>query len=312
MAEFLEEHVFSEAEELLQAITPWSRPYQLDGYIFRGHSRDEQYELVPSALRINAKERLWEIAHIQQPIQNQSEWDELQTKAEYQILREFYRLADARGLHVPHAARVRGRLSRSFDFMTTAIRYQSEQWIPDDLLEVAALAQHYGLPTRLLDWTFDPYVAAYFASASADEHDGNLSIWCLNQDHLSILNESIDRCNLRFVTPHYSGNPNLAAQEGLFTHWPTNLPPITQSMQALIDGHAQFIDRTPLDVLLKQHFEIQGRDEDVNVFLKLKLPAREGRRLMGLLAKAGYGASRLFPGYRGVAKEITSRHRYAN
>lgn len=77
-------------------------------------------------------------------------------------------------------------------------------------------------------------------------------------------------------------------------------------------GHVQFVDRTPLDVLLKQHFDAQGLDEKVNVFLKLKLPAREGSRLMALLAKTGYGASRLFPGYGGVAKEIAARNCYSN
>ena len=60
-------------------------------------------------------------------------------------------------------------------------KYARRDSVPDDSMwNWLALAQHHGLPTRLIDWTFSPYVAMHFATVRLSDYDSDGVIWCVD------------------------------------------------------------------------------------------------------------------------------------
>ena len=88
-----------------------------------------------------------------------------------------------------------------------------------------AFGQHYGLPTRLLDWTENPLVAAYFAIK--DPFDGDSAIYAYDApDYFTDYEDDSPfeiTATCVFVPPHI--DTRITAQHGCFTAHPKPFTP---------------------------------------------------------------------------------------
>ena len=205
-SDIVEEKAFKSSEELLKEISLTGKyEFLMNNYLFRGQSNSE-YKLIPSSLRESTFKKIFPERKLED-LSVKEVYEELQKNKEYEILCSFYEEADKRGLQVPIEETIRNtilcRISGSKNIIDNL---EEQEWISKNFEEISALAQHYGIPTRLLDWSRDVYTALYFAASDSlnllenKENYGNkekrMVLWAFNLRGIMDLNGEIEKINL--------------------------------------------------------------------------------------------------------------------
>ena len=288
-----------------------------DSWVFRGLS-DDEYQLVPSALR--------SVSSFAKFSTHRCEDNASQIRAETDVLLRFFNLADATGLPLPEDSQVlRASIQRLFtQSYFDQLEEGTEQWPPMNLWSLLGIAQHYGVPTRLMDWSRKAMVAAYFAASEAAAKLSNikdydrrletgdkkkLCVWAFafdryasfyNKEHAAFYGEVVARdAPVVKVTAPHAHNPNLHAQDGLFSLE-------ISSMQSRIDGD---VDRSSLEACLQKTIaEDRINIHGAKLFYRIRLLWRDAPHLLWRLRQEGIGQATIYPGYGGVVGALKEEH----
>lgn len=308
------------AEEFLTFFSPHlNKKIDFRNFIFRGHG-DTNHELTPSVLRrdIGSIKKIQSMSARISITETDLLFESKQIEAEIAILRQFYKISNRNGLFTPPTEHwFKDDIHLVNNQFAVGDRDKDEEWLPKELLELAALAQHYGIPTRLMDWSHDPFTACFFASTSdiGDDNAHDICVWAMNSHWITLLKKSGKINKINFFTPNYKNNENVTAQKGLFTYcsstlkrnvFPKEVFTLAHDRRDEILGQKDKVDIRSLDEVIFDEL-IKGSNVNLGnepLFIKVTLPNTFRMELYRMLILLGYDYPRIYPGYHGVAKHL--------
>jgi FRG domain len=188
--------------------------------------------------------------------------------------------------------------------------------VPDNALELAALMQHHGAPTRLVDFTRSPYVASYFALKN--EGGQTRQIWAVQARLLGvapgILNNQLEQQRSERVS---GDDSNLTAPSYVVVAEPQVLNRRMQAQQALfascLDVEQPFFNelcRTlsvtteQADALLRTPFR---SDELLTAtgIVRVDMPPGIRPEALNDFKRMGITEATLFPDLDGLARSLS-------
>lgn len=170
-----------------------------------------------------------------------------------------------------------------------AVAYQPR--MPDLDLECLAYAQHYGLATRLLDWTTSPLVALFFA---VEAHKTDAVVYgyhVASKPPLQPTERFSEVTDVRLYRPR-PFDRRIAAQQGVFTYHPEPKTPLVVTLK----DAAVFVE--PRGAL------IHSSGEKIPDLTAITVPASDKYKLMRQLRDLGITRNTLFPDLEGLSNYL--------
>jgi FRG domain len=289
---------FRTAQGIIRALRrtepPWDkRLIRADQWGFRGQA-NSNWELIPSALRKGT--RLGFDSNQHTHVSEGRGGCRRQLNGEFIAVQQFLEAADRVGLTVPGDCPVFRVHKGKCDYPVGAVIAQ-RAWPSTDMLELLAMAQHHGVPTRLLDFTFNPLVALYWAATFAlANHDSlvangahSFAVWGIDLDFLDL-----DTYRFAVVQVPKGKNSFLHAQQAFFI------------LDKLVNGDRETEESLSLN---RQLDELSKREAaradrfDVRV-IKYTVPLDSAQETLRLLALENIDKPHLMPTFDNVVLSL--------
>ncbi len=184
--------------------------------------------------------------------------------------------------------------------------------LPNSNLEWLSLLQHHGTPTRLIDFTESPYIAAYFAfQEERVKHSESVAIWCVDRGrfsqaalyYLNTPNESISTGRNPYLFSERVFD-ELFERGGLDCVMPFDPAPANQ--RQLIQQSVFVAAMNPEKRLAEQLAFLDYQGE--RIINKVTIPSTERNIALRDLMRMNVTHATLFPGIDGFARALNLKY----